>query len=114
MELRTIHAQTDEMTTAMKLLHAFASSESVRFYDAVCHARKRPEMLALYDGDAMCGCLFFFNRQSSLVAFCLLCDAMYLGAYYEERIEKLLKSSFPDRSVILQTSFCAIRTGADI
>ncbi len=101
MKLKAINPQTYEQRTIMKLLMAYSSEENKSFYDVFCQARKRSNLMALYDQGKLLGCLLLGAHKNYLMADCLLKDTVFAGEDIEAEIKKMLKLRYPEHAVCL-------------
>ncbi len=101
MTVKTIKPQTAEQRTIMKLLLAYCSAEGKEIYDVFFQARKRSNLLALYDQGQLLGCLLLDAHKKYLVACCLLKDTVFAGEDMKDAIEKVLKTRYPEQTVCL-------------
>ena len=101
MLIKVMEPQTKEQRTIMKLLLAYCSVEKKEFYDVFCQARKRSNLLALYDQGQLLGCLLLDAHKKHLVACCLLKDSVFTGEDMKDAIEKVLKSRYPEHTICL-------------
>lgn len=70
MLIKAMEPQTKEQRAIMKLLMAYCSAENKEFYDVFCQARKRSNLLALYDQGQLLGCLLLDFRKKYLIVCC--------------------------------------------
>lgn len=101
MLIKTMELQTKEQRAIMKLLMAYCSAEKIEFYDVFCQARKRSNVLALYDQGQLLGCLLLDTHKNYLVAICLLKDSFFAGEEMKDAIEKVLKPRYPEHTICL-------------
>ncbi len=80
---------------------AYSSSEKKALYDVFCQARKRSNLLTLYDRGQLLGCILLDAHKNCLVARCLLKDTVFAGEAFKEAVEKVLKTRYPDHAVCL-------------
>ena len=101
MLIKAMEPQTKEQHTIMKLLMAYCSAEKKEFYDVFFQARKRSNLLALYDQGQLLGCLLLDPHKKYLVVNCLLKDTVFPGEDMKDAIEKVLKPRYPEHTVCL-------------
>ncbi len=101
MKIKAIRPQTAEQRTILRLLMAYSSAEKKDFYDVFCQARKRSNLLALYDQGQLLGCLLLETHKNCLAACCLLKDNVITGEDVKETIGNVLKERYPDYTVCL-------------
>lgn len=101
MLIKAMEPQTKEQRTIMKLLMAYCSAEKKEFYDVFCQARKRSNLMALYDQGQLLGCLLLDPHKKYLVVYCLLKDTVFAGEDMKDAIEKVLKPRYPEHTVCL-------------
>ncbi len=101
MKLKTIDPQTIEQRTIMKLLLYYAAAEKRDLYEVVCCARKRSNLLAVYDQGHLLGCLLLDSHKEYLSACCLLKEPIIADEDCKGAIEKALKSRYPEHKMFL-------------
>lgn len=101
MKLKAINPQTTEQRTIMKLLLSYADAEKKDLYGVVCHARKRSNLLTIYDQGRLLGCLLIYSHKEYLSACCLLKDTGGANMEYKADVEKALKSRYPEYTIDL-------------
>ncbi len=80
---------------------AYSSDEKKDFYDVFCQARKRSNLMALYDQGQLLGCLLLDAHKNYLVACCLLKNNVFTDEDVKDTVEKVLKNRYPEYTVRL-------------